>query len=377
MFKTIYHLSHTDLDGYGCQAIVDMTMKCKVFYGNANYGLEVMTMLESIFSSILSTRHRGEMDKILVLITDLNLTDEQAEYVEENRLFHKNVEVVLLDHHISGKDVALKYDWYHLDTTKSGTVLTYEFLTEKFGIRKFYECELLCSVVNAYDLWEEDNEFFARGKIASYYLNTIDKFVPRRDFEECYSQIVRRFVSTIGDKWCGEYDHDEELYLKMRKAIMQFSLNYSNDYELEVKTLQDATEVFTVIDILDELNSYESFQAGVLTNVSVNEELVELGLMIYITKNSISSSVMNKVLKIKRSYKAIAVVNENGNVALRSTGKLDVSELAKCLGGGGHKNAAGCKIQPRSAFDEYKQPYIDYILKEFREAVKKLHGNKE
>lgn len=59
-----------------------------------------------------------------------------------------------------------------------------------------------------------------------------------------------------------------------------------------------------------------------------------------------------------------------GNLSLRSKGNNDVSDLASKLGnlygynGGGHKNAAGCKIIDR---DKIK----DEIIRTFQEGLKK------
>ena len=38
-------------------------------------------------------------------------------------------------------------------------------------------------------------------------------------------------------------------------------------------------------------------------------------------------------------------VYEKYNISMRSTNKVDVSEICKLFGGGGHKNAAGCATQ--------------------------------
>ncbi|MFZ2891186.1 MAG: phosphoesterase, partial [Sulfuricurvum sp.] len=41
MKKTIYHLSHIDLDGYSCQLVMAQTSHTMISF-NANYGAEVM-----------------------------------------------------------------------------------------------------------------------------------------------------------------------------------------------------------------------------------------------------------------------------------------------------------------------------------------------
>lgn len=47
----IYHLSHTDLDGYACQFIVNFYFKSVKFY-NSNYGKEINENFNSIIGDI-------------------------------------------------------------------------------------------------------------------------------------------------------------------------------------------------------------------------------------------------------------------------------------------------------------------------------------
>ena len=47
----IYHLSHTDLDGYACQFIVNFYFKNVKFY-NSNYGKEINENFNSIIGDI-------------------------------------------------------------------------------------------------------------------------------------------------------------------------------------------------------------------------------------------------------------------------------------------------------------------------------------
>ena len=69
----IYHLSHIDLDGYGCQYLSTNCFSNIECY-NANYGPEVKARLEEIISAIKREKFINNGDnKYLILITDLNL----------------------------------------------------------------------------------------------------------------------------------------------------------------------------------------------------------------------------------------------------------------------------------------------------------------
>lgn len=54
--------------------------------------------------------------------------------------------------------------------------------------------------------------------------------------------------------------------------------------------------------------------------------------------------------------------NESFKLSMRSKGKIDVSMIAKSLGGGGHKNAAGCKIN--GTYEEAKKKVLE-VLQEY------------
>jgi phosphoesterase RecJ-like protein len=53
--------------------------------------------------------------------------------------------------------------------------------------------------------------------------------------------------------------------------------------------------------------------------------------------------------------------NNSFKLSMRSKGKVDVSKIAKSLGGGGHKNAAGCKIN--GSYEEVQKLVLE-VLKE-------------
>ncbi len=77
--QKVYHLSHTDLDGYSCQLI---TKRCfdDIVYYNSNYGSEIDSCIDQILRDIYM---QGEKEN-LILITDLNLSMQQAKYLAKN-----------------------------------------------------------------------------------------------------------------------------------------------------------------------------------------------------------------------------------------------------------------------------------------------------
>ena len=78
----IYHLSHIDLDGYGCQYLSKNCFENIECY-NANYGPEIKARLEEAISAIRRQKFLNSNDKKehIILITDLNLTADESKKI--------------------------------------------------------------------------------------------------------------------------------------------------------------------------------------------------------------------------------------------------------------------------------------------------------
>jgi phenylalanyl-tRNA synthetase beta subunit len=127
----LYHLSHIDLDGYGCQYLTSKHFVTAHCY-NANYGPEVKARLEEIVAQIERDLFLDQTLETLILITDLNLSTKEGHYIEKEAQ-RLGAELQLLDHHATGANAAEKFAWYTLDTTRCATLITYDWLREKYG----------------------------------------------------------------------------------------------------------------------------------------------------------------------------------------------------------------------------------------------------
>lgn len=80
----LFHISHTDLDGYGCQLITkEMLSKeqfKKAFFYNANYGTEVKLTIKKVLEEIEDFKE----EEIFFLISDLNLTTQESKDLDRN-----------------------------------------------------------------------------------------------------------------------------------------------------------------------------------------------------------------------------------------------------------------------------------------------------
>jgi len=162
--RIIHHLSHIDLDGYSCQLVMKYTPYEKYNY-NANYGPEVRQKLDVILENIKKAKKDA-----YILITDLNLTADESRWlqheVKKTNDNYCNVKLQLLDHHGSGAESAKKFDWYFLDVDRCGTKITYDYAKEHFDLDEPTWMQKYVNVVNAVDLWkQEEHENFEYGKV--------------------------------------------------------------------------------------------------------------------------------------------------------------------------------------------------------------------
>lgn len=371
----VYHLSHTDLDGYGCQFIAKEFFSNITFY-NANYGREVLVRVNAILDSIShSTQSLHSLleqkfgkskksptptshNKYLVLITDLNLTLSEANYlqqrIEELKINGVDVELLLLDHHISGQECADKYEWYHLDSTRCASKITFETLIAREKMLDSTREKWISNaseMINSVDIWLEDGYKFDFGKVAmgaisgSFELNRFMFDEEHRFYKFAILESAREFLEQPN----GEVAFDNALYEIKKRALGGNPQTETMDTitsNAQVKLLSQKKELCTIF-----YNDKKGFLSYSMGGVSV---------------------LANLFLRTNPEYDFYLDVNPRGNVSLRANGNCDVSEMSRELfNGGGHKNASGGKIEGFKESFSYCdiKTQIEYILNKHQEEL--------
>ncbi|MBP7784094.1 MAG: phosphoesterase [Aliarcobacter sp.] len=332
----LFHISHTDLDGYGCQLITKEYFKEGSFY-NANYGLEVKLTIKKVLEEIILFKE----EEILFLISDLNLTIQESKDLDKdiNKLIEEGyrIKLQLLDHHISGKKSAETYYWYYLDEKRCATKIVYDYMFEEYeGFESKINSwlEPLVNTINAVDIWlDHDVKNFEFGKVIMSMISKVREvnnilFADlNREFRFYLLKEASKFLNEVD----GHIKLDNEVHF-LKKGFLKLDKkddtldNLSATYL--VKTLDKVKENLTV--------TYKEHK----------------GLLTYCL-GSISIPA-NAFLKANKDYDFFIDVNKKGNASFRADGKVDVSLMAsKIAAGGGHINASGGK------FEDFKES-IDY-----------------
>lgn len=329
----LFHLSHTDLDGYGCQFISKKFFDSEIEFYNANYGPEVLAKLTQILNRV----ELLELESSSILITDLNLTINECNFLELKRDELKakgfNIELKLLDHHITGKESDEAFDWYFLDITKSATMLTYEYFSKLYSREN--NLSRVVKAINAIDIWLEDDELFEFGKvllrIANVETREISQVLFPDEAREYKHYMIERAI---------EFIDMEDANIELDDSILAIKKSYLSNRRDTLDNLISENIVNLLGAKRKEMEIFYRGYRGIFTN----------GI------GSISVIANSFLKKFDDEFYFFIDVNYRGNVGIRANGKCDVGEFAKeVFSGGGHLNASGGKIKDFKEIFDYKQ----------------------
>ena len=269
--------THIDLDGYGARIMVQKWAP-DIIVRHVDYGFDALPENRKLMA---------EAD--LIIFTDISVSRETAELLEQTRKTGKKL--LLLDHHQSAYDNLhdLGYDWIHIDQSKSGALLAYEWFRDlnPIALRGY---EDLAKYVSDYDLWEH-----------KYPESKMLQFLWSRDSD----YFTQRFLENPEVKFS-----DEEM------GIINESL----------KNLED------------------SYQEAI-GSLSIHKDNDNLNFGLIKSIGLLSSLVADRIMKENPSIDYLVIMNKKGSLSLRSL-HYEVRKIAEALGGGGHFLAAGCPTEP-------------------------------
>ena len=333
----LFHISHTDLDGYACQLITKQMLEKeqfkKGFFYNANYGTEVKLTIKKVLNQIEEYKE----NEIFLLISDLNLTTQESKDLNKNinelNANGFNIKLQVLDHHATGQKSADMYDWYFLDINRCATKIVYEYFCKEYDAFTLEEKKVLSPLVdaiNAVDIWlDHETKNFEFGKVL---LMMVSK---------------AREVNNILFA-----DLNREYRIHLLKESIKY-LNEDNGNILLDNALHSMKKEFLKLDENDDTLDNLSAKYLVKTLADVKEDLAvtykgHKGLLTYCL--GAISIPANAFLRVNDDFDFFIDIGRKGNTSFRADGKVDVSQMAaKLAKGGGHINAAGAK------FDDFRE----------------------
>lgn len=297
-------ISHVaDIDGVSPVILLKLT---KVEF---DYILKEPYEMEEFIDELLKT----DLDIYkTIYITDLSLTERVYDLLRNSTYWYK---FKIFDHHKTHL-FASDYDNVIINTSECGTTLFYNYLSSKYRFRKIVR-EYIEHVKNL-DLWLwcSKNDLTAKELGDLFDLYGRDMYI-----DEIYKKLRRSYRF----KW-----H------KFEKKILQVERNAVDRY-LKKKD----KEIYKI--------EYEGYEIGVLFSERYRSELG------------------NYLSTVHQELDLIIMINMSGGMSLRTSKDIDISELAKRLNGGGHKQACGAPINDEIKLDILKSLFKDCKIKEIPE----------
>lgn len=331
---SIFHLSHTDLDGYASQFVTRHYFE-NIFYFNSNYGREI----EEKFNTITSLANKGD----IVLITDLNITLNQCEKFQKT-CDEMGLRLFLLDHHQSGAECEEKFAWYLLDNSKCATKISYDFFSEIYG--KDEDLSKLVRVVDAVDIWQKDRSEFEFGKMCQEVVSG-----------------AKEINKVLFDSESRDY-----IFYLISKAMEYFDDNIALDSKLH-----DIKKSFFRRESDNTLTNLVSNYVVEKLSAKKDKMTIKFGDKIGILTYNIGSvSVIgNDFLLANPDIDFFVDVTSRKTLSFRANNNADVSQISKTLvGGGGHVNASGgfwASFKDSSNYDEIKAQFEALIAQKLGE----------
>ncbi len=295
-----------------------------IYSFNANYGAEVIERLNEILEML-----KQNSEPSLIFITDLNLTSDEAKWlnkeIDQLNQNGKDIKITLRDHHGSGQECANKYPWYFLDTEKCATKLTYEYAKEMFDLDEPEWMAQYVAVVDAVDLWHQDEvENFEYGKVCMRLVTETRELnrVIFGDEDRKYKVALLKEAAQMVNVKNANILLDEKIH-----ALKKNFFREEHD-----DTLDNLATRFIVKLLGAKMNTMTIYYKGYK------------GFLSYGVGNT--SIIGNGFLVTYPEYDFIVDVSTRGTMSLRANNKVNVAQISKeWAGGGGHPNAAGGRIQ--------------------------------
>jgi oligoribonuclease NrnB/cAMP/cGMP phosphodiesterase (DHH superfamily) len=279
--------THTDFDGLVCAILFT---KCypnnQICFVDYKEGFDCKEVNEAIMTVVPDLN-----EEINILISDISPNLEVVEYLNQRG------KVGLLDHHKTAIPLT-KYPWARVVQNKCGAMLVYEMLAQRFNINDYYP---LVELADTYDRWVQDDSF---------------KFN--------HASKISRLIGLIGrDAFIKRFTMNSDPY---RSPGNEFeALIQSDDYQMNRYIARSVQLANLFIDPL----------GNFVVRVVGDRYISQLG---------------NMLLDFCPDYVGYSLVFDARETTahLRSKDKVDVSEIAKSMGGGGHKNSAAFKVDHRN-----------------------------
>lgn len=337
-------LSHTDLDGYGCEVVLRTAGSLADGHSSApeviwhtgydNLTLETVDLWSRTILSItreLEQRAQEDVDYVAV-ITDLLIPEEIAKYIAKFNHEHPEVRIVVIDHHIQNCDI---------ESILPGDTYIMKEWADENGV-----CVPCCATKLFYDFMYNLNDCdLTLDKTPLKTNETLNNFVIRVNSWDTFTSGVLMDIYAR--------DMNDYLYLVGGDKFVEDALVHTKrDRGLKGIIPLNFQELIRRNRANEQKLIEKAFKNGFYDSEIFGDE----DLCVIVSTKINATAASNYLSEIEgghERYPKFALFNPvTRTISFRSTGDNDVSEIATRFGGGGHRNASGAIIKnPQIATD--------------------------
>ena len=335
------HITHNDADAVGCAVALTMLDRM-INYSNDTYFCTVGTQDDVLNKALDELIESKEIEYIKsIVISDLSLKVETCKRLMDIA-FEYDIRLLGVDHHETN-DLGEKYSWWHVantypelkgDRQVSAAYLLFLLLLKCFGTdsylktMSFYNLLKVIEMISDYDTWEW-----------------------RRHPEHPDDEIKEDIVSII----CKEYG-PREMY---KMIIVHFT---KKDYN--GKLFPDAFYDIYKLNITKRdryLSTLDTVARVLVTEGNINCAML-------ISENDFNNAGAGYLYNSLYIDMVAVIYPSTCRIGLRTDrDDINVAEIAKKYGGGGHQKAAGFKLSEKDflkvmeKFYLEAEPYNEYL----------------
>ena len=258
----IAHVTHTDLDGVGCEIVLKKYLESDSVVELTVYPTDYNTV-DDILAKIIAD---GEAERIF--ITDISPRNPAVILALHG--YAQSHKVVLLDHHETSKDRFDGYDWAHFCADQCGTMMLYYYLRKTWGRHDDdLAMESFAIYVDDYDRWIKD---FPEAD----QLNQLFFFLGREEFVARCRKTRRLDVVTIAEEdLLRAYSKyiDRQVQERLEKIQIvninghEVALLYGNQFQSQLgeaaRRANIPADYLAMIDISDRKVSLRTIRDGI------------------------------------------------------------------------------------------------------------------
>ncbi|MCO5822887.1 DHHA1 domain-containing protein [Clostridioides difficile] len=278
-------ITHNDLDGVGCYIIANYILHEQIDANYCNY--------KNVNDVVLETLEKHDKYE-KIFITDISVNEEVA-----NKLDKIKDKVQLLDHHPTALFLN-NYDWANVEIECSkgktcGTQMLFDYLEKDYNNLSEPTLKYFIELVRRYDTWEWKDKY---NDLDAKHLNDLMYIIGIEDF-------IIDMLTKI----------DEDIYLfdKLSLKLLEIKQKEIDRY------VDEKDKTIMVKEIL-------GYNAGI---VFAENHISELG---------------NRLNELHPELDFIIIINREIISYRTIKDNINLSEIAKVFGGGGHPKASGSQI---------------------------------